>query len=97
MRSGNLRHREQGGPGHGEGRGEGQRLELPSLQVLQGKDGQERHGDNQESEEQGLPDLERAVDQSLMTGIGSERRCLVVRALSTLRDWISAEIRKEVS
>ena len=52
---GDGRHREDGRGGHGVRLGEGQRLEQPSLLGLEGEEGQERDGDDEQREEQGGP------------------------------------------
>ena len=59
------RHRQQRGRRHGEGLGEGERPEQPALLALQREDRQERHGDDEQAEEQRRPDLARRLDQDL--------------------------------
>ena len=61
-------HGEKGGEEHGKGLGEGQGLEEPSLLGLQGEDGQEGDGDDQEGEKERPPHLLGRLDQELGRG-----------------------------
>ena len=59
------RHRQQRRRRHGEGLGVGERLEQAAFLRLEREDRQERHGDDQQAEEQRRPDLDRGLDQHL--------------------------------
>ena len=59
------RHRQQRRRRHGEGLGVGERLEQPPFLRFQREDRQERHGDDEQAEEQRRPDLDGRLDQDL--------------------------------
>ena len=59
------RHRQQCRRRHGEGLGVGERLEQAAFLRLQREDRKERHGDDQEAEEQRRTDLDGGLDQHL--------------------------------